>query len=166
MIKRLLAVGCLALAGLGIHSAGAHPHHDGQAVLPYGVEKVTTFEMGGQSYVVWNTHIRGLFGGELIEIRRPTGHLAGQWWSGNGWCFTPSVYDNQGCWPQGRYMDIFGRELTNYRNRFNPIDTGTHDSVVSTVFCDHYTQLEYTVSGDTSGICGHEDGLPLPSWAE
>ena len=68
MIKRFLAAGCLALAGLGIHSAGAHPHHHGQAAVPYGVEKVTTFEMGGQSYVVWNTHIRGLFGGELIEI--------------------------------------------------------------------------------------------------
>ena len=95
-----------------------------------------------------------------------TGHLAGQWWRGNGWCFTPSVYDNQGCWPRGRYMDIFGRELSNYRNRFDPIDTGNFSGDASTEFCDHYTQLEYTVSGDSSGICGHEDGLPLPSWAE
>ena len=47
MIKRFLAAGCLALAGFGIHSAGAHPHHHGPGRTAYGVEKVTTFEMGG-----------------------------------------------------------------------------------------------------------------------
>ena len=158
-MKTFLSALAVLVAGLtSFQTAQAHPHH---FVSP--AEKFTTFKYKGKNLNVWNTHNRGLFGAELIEIRDYRGKLYASWWTTQGWCFTGHVMEHGGCWSKSGYVALF-------KARINKVDhskidfSGSGGAAGSTDFCDHYSQLEYTVSGDTSGICDHEDGLALPDW--
>lgn len=152
------ALTLLAPLLLGATTAQAHPGH-------YPVELVTSFNKGSSVYNVWNTHRRGFFGTELIEIRDQRGGLKASWWASNGWCFTEHAYSDYGCYSESGYTALFNQQMNRFGNRNVMLDTGGPRAADDYVFCDHYTQLEYTVSGDTSGVCDHEDGLPLPAWA-
>lgn len=159
-MKALITSFTLLLALLlGSGSAFAHPGH-------YSVEHVTSFTDGGAKYNVWNTHRRGLFGTELIEIRDQYGRLHASWWASPGWCFTEHAYTNHGCYSERGYLKLFKSRMKSYDNRANSYGGYSGKNTDPGEFCDHYSQLEYTVSGDTSGVCGHKDGLPLPAWAQ
>ena len=97
--------------------------------------------------------MRGFFVGELIQIRDSHGALEHQWWSIHGWCFTAHAYEHQACWSRDGYMAVFKNYLHRGKITVRPYD-GSWRTEEATGFCDHYTQLEYDMSGDTSGICG------------
>ena len=140
----------------------SHPHHHGTSpvpvvapvsLIPLQAEEIMGFEYSGQYYTVVNTHQRGLFIGELIQIRDSHGALAHQWWSIHGWCFTAHAYENQACWSQSHYLNIFASYLN--RASFTPPTGGGLDTEDEYVFCEHYTKLEYKISGDTSDVCDY-----------
>ena len=133
--------------------AQAHPNHAAVSWKQMEPEVVAQFESDGELYSVTNTHQRGLFIGELIQIRDSHGALAHQWWSIHGWCFTAHAYEHQACWSQAHYLNIF----TSYLNRasFTPPTGGGLNTEDEYVFCEHYTKLEYKISGDTSDVCDY-----------
>ena len=67
------------------------------------------------------------------------------------WCFTATAYDNKACHSHKGYLDIFKSRLTRAATSLNL----TIEEETSNDFCDHYSKLEYTISQDTSGICGY-----------
>ena len=146
----------LVLSAVVSIQAIAHPHHghgDGhyQPPKPLEPEIVATFDYEGETLTVWNTHMRGLFGLELIEFRNASGRAVGGWWTSRGWCFTATAYDNKACHSHRGYLDIF-------KSRMNASSVSVKVSKSeesSGEFCDHYTKLEYTISGDTSDVCGY-----------
>ena len=152
--------GLAAMVALfGASTVNAHAH------VPTA-EEVMSFRDAASTLTVINTHRRGILGGELIEIRDEDGDLKTSWWSARGWCFTAHAIDNHPCWYPSGYVALYKSRMA--RNAASPLDRDFSGwkRPVSTDFCDHYSQLEYTVSGDTSGKCGHQNGLALPSWAE
>lgn len=160
MMKPILTAFAVLLASLSLtQAASAHPHG-----FMSPVEKVLTFKYDGKELNVWNTHNRGLFGAELIEIRDYRGKLYASWWTTRGWCFTAHAIEHGGCWDRSGYTGLFKARIKRTDPKtLNFSGKGLEEPYA---FCDHYSQLEYTVSGDTSGICDHKDGLPLPDWAE
>lgn len=153
-----------ALAGLSIFAAGtvtAHPYH-----YSYAEEDFMSFRYAGGTYKVVNTHRRGFLGGELIEIRDHKGKTKTSWWSPRGWCFTQHALQNHPCWHPSGYTRLFVQRLRGDAANALAKGFGSYKVPGTYDFCDHYSQLEYTVSGDTTGRCGHKDGLPLPSWAQ
>lgn len=158
-MTRLKVLALAAVVALfGAHAAQSHPYHP-------VAEEVMSFRHAGMTLTVVNTHQRGFLGGELIEIHNPGGSVRTSWWSNRGWCFTAHAINNHPCWHPDGYISLYkarmkGNQGTTVLRR--PYGGGGASS--SSDPCDHYSQLEYTVSGDTSGRCGHEDGLPLPSW--
>ena len=156
-LKTLAMIAAVAVFG-AVTPAQAHPHHMAE-------EEVMSFLHNGSTLTVWNTHQRGILGNELIEVRDAAGNTEGSWWSITGWCFTAHAVNNHPCWHPNGYIALIKDRLRGPVTVTTRAYSGSAASP-STDFCDHYTQLEYTVSGDTSGACGHEDGLALPSWAE
>jgi len=124
------------------------------------------FRYAGAIYSAVNTHTRGFLGGELIEIHDATGAVKASWWDNRSRCFTAHAFTNHPCWHPMRYAQLLSGKLRAQTASVVTRKFGGFTSEDTSTFCDHYSQLEYTVSGDTSGKCGHEDGLALPSWAE
>ena len=148
-MKTFLISICVALAGLfSLGTAHAHPGHS-------YVERAAFFNHQGTNLNVWNTHRRGLFGAELIEIRDNRGKLYASWWTSRGWCFTEQSYSHNVCWSKGGYKELFVSRIKRFAAGHQSVGGTSYRA--DTTFCDHYSQLEYTVSGDTSGICGHQD---------
>jgi hypothetical protein len=156
----------LCIAAIACFSAFAAPTASAHPYNVWAEEEFMSFRYAGGTYKVVNTHRRGFLGGELIEIRDHRGRTSASWWTNRGWCFTAHSLENHPCWHPAGYTRLFIRRLQGEKANVLARNFGGYSAPSSTDFCDHYTQLEYTVSGDTSGKCGHQDGLPLPSWAQ
>ena len=140
-------------------TATAHPPVQGE-------EEFMQFTFAGAIYSAVNTHQRGFLGGELIEIRDADGNTEVSWWDNRSRCFTAHAFETHPCWHPMGYARLLSGKLRNQAAAVINRDFGGFKSADTSTFCDHYSQLEYTVSGDTSGQCGHKDGLALPTWAE
>ena len=154
------AVSALVISAGLVGSAQAHPHHHGHtAPAPVWVqlepEIVATFEAGGETYTVVNTHNRGLFGFELINIKNSTDRTVSSWWTTRGWCFTTQSYDANACYTRSGYAKFFTAKLNG--PVFNVADGFSGGSSSgSSEFCDHYTKLEAEVSRDADNPCDYE----------
>lgn len=146
-----------------VSTANAHPHHTAPAPaaaaswVQLEPEEVMSFDTADGTFTIWNTHQRGLFGVELIEVRDSAGGNVAGWWSSRGWCFTQHAYASKGCWSDSGYRQVAQNRMktASYTRSFN-VRGGSADTDDATTFCDHYTQLEYTISGDTSERCDYE----------
>ena len=156
-------LGALALCIPFIVPAGAHPHNHGNApvmtapkLIQLDAEEVMSFDNGGATYSLWNTHQRGLFGLELIEVRGESGAAVAGWWSSRGWCFTAKAYAANACWSSARMAGFAGAKLVNASYSRSPSTrAGGSATEASTDFCDHYSALEAKISEATSGRCGY-----------
>jgi hypothetical protein len=150
-----------AISAALFSTANAHPNHPAPVAAAQWVqlepEEVMSFDADGETFTVWNTHHRGILGLELIEVRNSTGTNVAGWWSSRGWCFTQQAYSAQGCWSDTRYLQIVEDRMStsNYTRSLNVRYSGSAGTDATT-FCDHYTQLEYTISGDSSERCDYE----------
>ena len=172
-MRRILAICAAAIAGLSASSTAQaqahhhgdgnfnHHHHGGQVVVPsqrapikmvaLTPEVVAQFEHDGATYTVINTHQRGLFWTEGMLIADSKGNTVGGWWTTRGQCFTKKFYEGSVCMSQGQYRNLFKTRLTSTTMDLDI--KGDYGKPYE--LCDHYTKLEYTISGDTSGVCGY-----------
>lgn len=158
------ALGALSLLAAMAVPSGAHPHnHDAVPVIQPAklvqleAEEIMSFNANGGVYTVWNTHQRGLFGLELIEIHDASGFAVAGWWSSRGWCYTAQAYAANACGTEDRLARFAGNKLvTAAYDRPLAIRDGGSAVAEATSYCDHYTELEAKISGDTSGNCGYE----------
>jgi len=154
-------LGAVILSAALITQAQAHPHsHHGHAPAPAPAwiklepEQVMSFDHDSSYYTVWNTHYRGLFGVELIEIRNSSNRAVAGWWTTRGWCFTENGYHANACFSQSGYERFFIKKLATAGKHVS-YSGSAGDSGSSDDFCDHYSKLEATISEDTSGNCGY-----------
>lgn len=161
-------LGAVVLSACVGSKAFSHPqqHHGAAPVpvvapvslIPLQAEEIANFEYSGQLYTVVNTHQRGLFGVELIEIHDGRGLPVAGWWSTRGWCFTHPAYTANACFSDAGFVRFMQRKIvTSSYTRSPTFNVGGVGEAASTDFCDHYTKLEYKISGDTSDRCDYDE---------
>lgn len=160
-MKILFAAVSTLILGIGLAGqALAHPNHHGHtAPAPQWVqlqpEIVASFESGGETYTVVNTHNRGLFGFELINIKNNTDRTVSSWWTTRGWCFTAPSYEANACYTRKGYASFFERKLKGpVFNVANGFSGGSGSSTYK--FCDHYSKVEAKLSGDVDNPCDYD----------
>ena len=156
-------LGALAVLATAVSPAGAHPHSHAPVVhapkwVQLDPESVISFNAGGDTFTLWNTHQRGLFGLELIEIHDDSGAAVAGWWSSRGWCFTAQAMETKACFSGDDQLSRFaGVKLANASYARPVTIRGTsYSPEASTEFCDHYTLLEAKISMDDSGNCDYD----------
>ena len=159
-------LGALVLSASIGSKALSHPHHHGTSavpvvapvsLIPLQAEEIMGFEYSGQYYTVVNTHQRGLFGVELIEIHNSQGLPVAGWWTTRGWCFTHPAYTSNACFSDAGFVRFMQRKMvsSSYTRSAALYSGGGAAVAEETDFCEHYSKLEYKISGDTSGRCDY-----------
>lgn len=163
-MKAIFNLFCTLILSAGVTTqALAHPHgsaaskgHEAPpAPTPLEPEMIASFLSGGSTISVWNTHNRGFFGTELIQFRNDSNHVVGNWWTSRGWCYTAAAYADSACHSQGGYIQLFQARLEGANLAAAPVPNQGASS--GDDFCDHYSKIEYVISGDDSDVCDYGD---------